>query len=156
MFSLQSVLMSPTHHGQFLEKRIMMDQLGEYENLIKAIGALQYTSRYMAHVLPVVFRSWKEMAFEKRANRIHDMLSSQGDSYKDMTQPDERRTEQRKLIDAALDVDLEDDDGLIEADDDYEEYFFRGQGEGDQYVRVVEDNRMMSGMSGALSADLAD
>ena len=73
-----------------------------------------------------------------------------------MTQPDERRTQQRKLIDAALDVDLEDDDGLIEADDDYEEYFFAGQGEGDQYVRVVEDNRMMSGMSGALSADLGD
>jgi len=68
--------MSPTNQGEFLDKRIMMDQFGEYDNLIKAIGALQYTSRYMANIVPVIFRVWKEMAFERRANKIHDMLSS--------------------------------------------------------------------------------
>lgn len=31
----------------------------------------------------------------------------------------------------------EDEDGLVEADDDYEEYFFRDHGEGDQYVKLV-------------------
>ena len=54
----------------------MMDQLGEYDNLIKAIGALQYTSKYMANIVPIAFQAWKEMVFEKRANRIHEMLSS--------------------------------------------------------------------------------
>mgnify|MGYP006952852633 CR=1 FL=1 len=32
----------------------------------------------MANNVPLVFRAWKEMVFERRANRIHDMLSSQG------------------------------------------------------------------------------
>ena len=158
MFSLQNVLMSPTHAGQFLEKRVMMDQLGEYENLIRAIGALQYTSRNMANVVPVVFRAWKEMAFERRANRIHDMLSSQGDSYTDAGRGDGRRTKSQSALDAAHRQDFEDDDGLVEADDDYEEYFFKDQGEDEQYVKVVEDNRMMSGMSGAAltNGDLPD
>lgn len=40
MFSLQSVLMSPTDPGSFLAKETMMQQLSEYDNLIKAIGAL--------------------------------------------------------------------------------------------------------------------
>lgn len=44
---------------------------------------------------------------------------------------------------------IEDDDGLIEADDDYEEYFFRDHGEGEQYVKVVEDNPISMGPSGS-------
>ena len=45
----------------------------------------------------------------------------------------------------------------MEAEDDYEEYFFKDQGEDEQYVKVVGDNRMMSGMSGeALSNDGPD
>ena len=44
---------------------------------------------------------------------------------------------------------VEDDDGLIEADDDYEEYFFRDHGEGEQYVKVVEDNPISMGPSGS-------
>ena len=56
----------------------MMNQLGEYDNLIKAIGALQYTSKYMANIVPLAFQAWKESVFEKRANRLHDMLSSPG------------------------------------------------------------------------------
>ena len=54
----------------------MMNQLGEYDNLIKAIGALQYTSKYMANIVPLAFQGWKEMVFEKRAKRLHNMLSS--------------------------------------------------------------------------------
>jgi len=46
MFSLNSVLMSPSQ-DKFLKKEQMMEQLGEYDNLIKAIGALQFTSKYM-------------------------------------------------------------------------------------------------------------
>jgi hypothetical protein len=42
MFSLEDVLMSPKHKGKFLEKRIMIEQLSEYDNLIKAIGALSF------------------------------------------------------------------------------------------------------------------
>ena len=78
MFSLEDVLMSPRNPGFFLEKRIMMDQLSEYDNLIKAIGALSFVQQQMAHNVPLIFRAWKEMVFERRANRIHDMLSSQG------------------------------------------------------------------------------
>ena len=33
----------------------------------------------MSNNVPLVFRAWKEVVFERRANRIHDMLSSQGD-----------------------------------------------------------------------------
>jgi hypothetical protein len=40
MFSLENVLMSKKDPKKFLEKKVMMNQLGEYENLIKAIGAL--------------------------------------------------------------------------------------------------------------------
>jgi hypothetical protein len=40
MFSLENVLMNKKDPKKFLEKKVMMNQLGEYENLIKAIGAL--------------------------------------------------------------------------------------------------------------------
>ena len=84
------------------------------------------------------------------------MLSSQGDSYKDAEAEEERRAKYR--LDLGQDQAFEEeDDGLVEADDDYEEYFFKDQGEDEQYVKVVEDNRMMSGMSGeALSNDGPD
>ena len=133
----------------------MMDQFGEYDNLIKAIGALQYTSRYMSNIVPVIFRVWKEMAFERRANKIHDMLSSAENSYHD-AEAEERRT--KSNLGATQDQYRdEEDDGLLEAEDDYEEYFFKDQGEDEQYVKVVGDNRMMSGMSGdALSNDGPD
>ena len=39
------------------------------------------------------------------------------------------------------------DDGLVEADENYEEYFFKDQGEGDQYVKVVEDDPRYGGDS---------
>lgn len=39
MFSLESVLMS---NGQFHRKEMMMEKLSEYDNLIKAIGALSF------------------------------------------------------------------------------------------------------------------
>jgi hypothetical protein len=35
---------------------------------------------------------------------------------------------------------VDEDDGLPEADDDYEEYFYKDLGENDQYVKVIEDN----------------
>jgi len=44
---------------------------------------------------------------------------------------------------------IEDDDGLIEAEEDYEEYFFRDHGEEEQYVKVIEDNPISLGPSGS-------
>ena len=113
-----------------------MDQLGEYDNLIKAIGALQYTSKYMANIVPIAFQAWKEMVFEKRANRIHEMLSSPSNGNSE----DSREKQEMRQGSGARERgigDQEDDDGLIEAEDDYEEYFFRDHGEGDQYVKLV-------------------
>ena len=106
----------------------MMKRLGEYENLIKAIGALQFTSKYMGNNIPVIFQKWKELVFEKRANRIHDMLSSYEEPSSDKNESAASR---------------EDDDGLVEAEDDYEEYFFRDHGEQEQYVKVMEENSMI-------------
>jgi len=66
------------------------------------------------------------MAFERRANKIHDMLSSQN-SYND-AEAEERRT--KSNLGGRQDIEFdEEDDGLVEADDDYEEYFFKDQGE---------------------------
>jgi hypothetical protein len=139
MFSLQNVLMSSESNEKFLEKKSMMNQLGEYDNLIKAIGALQYTSKYMANIVPLAFQAWKEMVFEKRANRLHDMLSSPSSHHSEKVifhiesgkrHPDPT-SERLKLQD-------DEDDGLVEAEDDYEEYFFKDQGEDEQYVRLVE------------------
>ena len=76
MFSLETVLMSPNRPGEFLEKKLMIDKLSEYRNLTKAIGALSYVRTKMTNVMPLVFNAWKEHVFERKANRLHDMLSS--------------------------------------------------------------------------------
>jgi hypothetical protein len=55
----------------------MMNELSEYDNLIKAMGALFYTSKKMREVIPCVFQSWKEFAFESRAKKIHNFLSNE-------------------------------------------------------------------------------
>ena len=83
------------------------------------------------------------MVFEKRANRLHDMLSSprSHQSQEEVLQPGERNgggdpTSERLVVKQPHHED--EDDGLVEADDDYEEYFFKDQGEDEQYVRLVE------------------
>jgi len=53
----------------------MMEELSEYDNLIKAMGALFYTSKNMSEAIPCIFQAWKEMAFETRARKIRTMLS---------------------------------------------------------------------------------
>ena len=73
MFSLESVLMSD---DQFHKKDIMMEKLSEYDNLIKAIGALSFVQHQMANKVPLVIRAWIEFVFERRANRIREVLSS--------------------------------------------------------------------------------
>lgn len=32
----------------------------------------------------------------------------------------------------------DEDDGLVEAEDDYEEYFFKDQGDDEQYVKIMD------------------
>ena len=116
MFSLESVLMS---EDQFHQKDVMMEKLSEYDNLIKAIGALSFVQHQMANKVPLVFRAWKEFVFERRANRIRDVLSSN-------SEPEQRSDNQ--------------DDGFQEVEEDYEEYFYDGVGENEQYVKVMDDN----------------
>ena len=53
-----------------------MIKLEEYDNLISAMGALFYVSKKMTGVVPCVFAVWKEIAIERRAGRIHEMLSN--------------------------------------------------------------------------------
>lgn len=55
----------------------MMNELSEYDNLIKAMGALFFTSKKMGEVIPCVFQSWKDYAFENRAKKIHKFLSNE-------------------------------------------------------------------------------
>ena len=76
MFSLDRILMSPNNASNFRPQEEMMEQLRPYNNLIKSIGALQYTTKYMQNQVPIIFRAWKEMVFEKKAKRLHLMLSS--------------------------------------------------------------------------------
>lgn len=52
MFSLEDILF---RHGKLLNKNQMMNELSEYDNLIKAMGALFYTSKKMGEVIPCVF-----------------------------------------------------------------------------------------------------
>ena len=52
MFSLADVLMKDK---KMLNKKQMMKELAEYENLIRAMGALFYTSKSMQNVVPCVF-----------------------------------------------------------------------------------------------------
>ncbi len=54
-----------------------MEKLEEYDNLINAMGALFYVSKQMVNKIPCAFEAWKEFAFEKRASKIHEMLSTE-------------------------------------------------------------------------------
>lgn len=53
----------------------MINELAEYDNLIKAMGALFYSSKRMQDLVPCLFQAWKEYTFEKKANKIRNMLS---------------------------------------------------------------------------------
>mmetsp|Transcript_14619 Transcript_14619/g.14248 ORF Transcript_14619/g.14248 Transcript_14619/m.14248 type:complete len:109 (+) Transcript_14619:193-519(+) len=55
----------------------MMDELAEYDNLIRALGALFYTSKKMTDLVPCIFQAWKERSFEKRASNIINIMSDQ-------------------------------------------------------------------------------
>jgi hypothetical protein len=74
MFSLEDILF---RQGKLLNKNQMMNELSEYDNLIKAMGALFYTSKKMSEIIPCVFQNWKEFAFESKAKKIHNFLSNE-------------------------------------------------------------------------------
>ena len=75
MFSLDAVLF--TRDGKsMLSKNQMIEELSEYENLIRALGALFYTTKRMgSEIMPCAFNAWKEWAFEKKATRIRQLLA---------------------------------------------------------------------------------
>lgn len=92
-----------------------MQQLSEYDNLIKAIGALQFTSKQMTNNVPLIFNAWKEWVFDTQANRVRDVLSS-NDTGK---------------------VDSRDEDGFeqVHEEEDVQEEYME-----EQYVKIVEDH----------------
>ncbi len=59
-----------------MNKNQMMEELSEYDNLIRAMGALFYTSKRMQETIPCVFQCWKEYIFEKKAKKIRTFLSN--------------------------------------------------------------------------------
>lgn len=75
MFSLDGVLF--TRDGKaMLSKSEMMEELNEYDNLIRALGAIFYTTKRMgSEIMPCIFQAWKEWAFEKKALKIRHMLA---------------------------------------------------------------------------------
>ena len=56
----------------------MMEKLMVYDNLIKAIGALQFTNRNMQPVVTKVWRAWKDFTVESRLLRHDQEDSSSG------------------------------------------------------------------------------
>jgi len=57
-----------------------MTQLEKFDNLINAMGALFYASKRMQTQIPCVFQAWKDHVFEKRADKIHELISSGNNS----------------------------------------------------------------------------
>ena len=53
-----------------------MRKLEEFDTLINAMGALFYASKKMQTQVPCVFQAWKDYVFEKRAGKIHELISS--------------------------------------------------------------------------------
>jgi|LauGreDrversion4_2_1035121.scaffolds.fasta_scaffold1066759_1 hypothetical protein len=58
-----------------LPKTQLIHRLEKYDNLIAAMAALFYLSKKMTGVVPCSFAAWREITNEKRAERIHEMLS---------------------------------------------------------------------------------
>ena len=57
-----------------------MRKLEQFDNLINAMGALFYASKRMQTQVPCVFQSWKDHVFERRAGKIHELISSGNNS----------------------------------------------------------------------------
>ena len=75
-----------------------MDELSEYDNLIRAMGALFYTSKRMSEAVPCIFQAWKETAFENRARRIRNLLSeSKNNKHKEIMSNDSHMYDMKEL-----------------------------------------------------------
>lgn len=72
MFSLDTILF---RGNKLMNKNQMMEELSEYDNLIRAMGALFYTSKKMGEEIPCIFQTWKEFTFERRARKIRHIIS---------------------------------------------------------------------------------
>lgn len=53
-----------------------MEKLEEFDHLINAMGALFYVSKRMATQIPCCLEAWKNFAFEQKASKIHELLST--------------------------------------------------------------------------------
>lgn len=99
-----------------------MVRLDDYETLIGAMGALFYISKKMAREVPCCFEQWKTFAFERRASKLHEMLSTATMA----TAPDkaDRRTPSQS--------------GVNELENDLDGYFDRCEVE--EYIQVHDDD----------------
>lgn len=61
----------------FLKKNALMNKLG-HDKIVKKslLAALFYVSKRMSKAIPCIFQAWKEYTFERRASKIHELLSS--------------------------------------------------------------------------------
>jgi len=84
MFSLDTILFKG---GSLISKNQMMEELAEYDNLIKAMAALFFTSKRMGETVPCIFQAWKEHAFECRAQKIRTLLSNEKRGTLETTEP---------------------------------------------------------------------
>lgn len=75
-FSLECLVTEVDNELEFLPKSQLMAKLEEYDTLINAMGALFYVSKRMVSQIPCCLEAWKAVTFEKRASKIHEMLST--------------------------------------------------------------------------------
>lgn len=60
-----------------MNKEHLMAKLGRDKNSKRALlAALFFVSKRMSTAVPCIFQAWKDHVFERKAGKIHDMLSS--------------------------------------------------------------------------------
>ena len=69
MFHLDCFVVRSERDGfvevEFLPKDLLKEKLGDFDNLINAMGALFYVSKRMIGLIPCCLEAWKAFAFEQ-------------------------------------------------------------------------------------------
>lgn len=84
-FSLKGILSEEANETSLLPKDALMNKLGVFSNLMKAVSAIKYVRQAQQSLIPIVFQKWKELAFEGRANRLRKLVSQ---SHSQRSAPD--------------------------------------------------------------------
>ena len=150
-FSLNDLL---SNRGQrdnkatcFLKKNALMNKLAHDKTVKKSLlAALFFVSKRMGSDVPCIFQAWKEYTFERRASKIHELLSSANLSNEmsgfasplGMTVNPNNQTKELGSFKSASDNELEDNSGCMDAENDYDEYFDKHEVE--EYISVVHND----------------